>query len=200
MSGERGSQNIKPGNMKSSLPEQIESERLIIRVARPGDGKVFNAAILDSLDRLAPWLGWVTPPPTLEQSEDSCCRAHEKFLRNEDLMALFFLKKDGSLVGGSGLHDANWDLRCFEVGYWGSAKSAGQGLITEGVSALVEYALDSLGAFRVFLTTDDKNVASWKLAERAGFELEGILRNERRNLVGELRDTRVYSRVSRVPS
>jgi len=182
--------------MQSHLPEQIESERLVIRVARPGDGAVFNAAILESLDRLAPWLGWVTPPPTLGQSEDSCCRAHERFLRNEDLMAFFFLKEDGSLVGGSGLHDANWDLRCFEIGYWGSAKFTGQGLITEGVKALADHALDSLAATRVFLTTDDKNVASWKLAERAGFELEGILRNERRNLAGGLRDTRVYSRVS----
>jgi len=111
-------------------------------------------------------------------------------------MAFFFLKKDGSLVGGSGLHDANWDLRCFEIGYWGGEKFSGQGLITEGVSALAGHALNSLNASRVFLATDDKNVASWKLAEQEGFELEGILRNERRNLVGELRDTRVYSRVS----
>lgn len=186
--------------MHPHLPEQIQSERLIIRVARPGDGTVFNAAILESLDQLAPWLGWVTPPPTLEQSEDSCCRAHERFLRNEDLMAFFFLRDDGSLVGGSGLHDADWDLRSFEVGYWGRGKFAGQGLITEGVKALADHALDSLNASRVFLTTDDKNIGSWKLAERAGFELEGILRNERRNLAGGLRNTRVYSRVSRLLS
>jgi RimJ/RimL family protein N-acetyltransferase len=44
--------------------------------------------------------------------------------------------------------------------------------------------------------TDHLKVPSWKLAERAGFELEGILRNERKNLSGGFRDTRVYSRVS----
>lgn len=184
-------------NMTASLPEQIETERLIIRVARPDDGPVFNAAIHASLERLSPWLAWVTPAPTPEASEESCRQAHERFLRNEDLMAFFFLKEDGSLVGGSGLHDADWDLRCFEVGYWGHADFAGRGLVTEGVKALADHALDLLGATRVFLTTDDKNRASWKLAERAGFELEGILRNERRNLTGEMRDTRVYSRVSR---
>ncbi len=181
---------------QSSLPEQIESDRLIIRVARPGDGPTFNAAILDSLERLSPWLGWVTPPPTLEQSEASCRRAYARFLLNEDLMAFFFQKFDGALVGGGGLHDANWDLRCFEVGYWGHSNFAGHGLITEGVSALAGYALDSLSAARVFLTTDDMNIASWKLAERAGFELEGILRNDRRNLSGGLRNTRVYSKIS----
>jgi RimJ/RimL family protein N-acetyltransferase len=182
--------------MKSSLPEQIDTERLIIRVARPGDGSVFHAAIHESLDRLSPWLTWVTPPPTPEDSEASCRRAYARFLLNEDLMAFFFDKASGCLVGGSGLHDANWDLRCFEIGYWGRSSFAGQGLITEGVSALSDYALDSLDASRVFLTTDEANIASWKLAERAGFELEGTLRNERRNLSGGLRHTRVYSRIS----
>jgi RimJ/RimL family protein N-acetyltransferase len=183
--------------MNQSLPEEIETARLIIRVARPGDGPVFHAAIHASLERLSPWLGWVTPAPTPDDSEESCCRAHERFLRNEDLMAFFFLKECGSLVGGSGLHDADWDLRHFEVGYWGHTDFAGRGLVTEGVKALADHALDLLGATRVFLTTDDRNTASWKLAERSGFQLEGILRNERRDLAGCLRDTRVYSRVQR---
>ncbi len=181
--------------MQSSLPEQIESERLIIRTARPGDGPVFNAAIRDSLEALSPWLAWVTPPPSVEQSEESCRRAHARFLNNEDLMAFFFRKQDGLLIGGSGLHNADWDLRHFEVGYWGRTGHTGDGLVTEGVSALAEHALHSLGASRVFLTTDDLNIRSWRLAERVGFRLEGILRNDRRNLAGGLRNTRVYSRV-----
>lgn len=181
--------------MPESLPEQIESARLIIRVARPGDGPIFNAAILESLERLSPWLGWVTPVPTLEQSEESCRRAFARFLLNEDLMAFFFRKSDGVLIGGSGLHDADWNLRCFEIGYWGHSRFSGQGLVTEGVAALADHAIESLHASRVFLTTDDRNVPSWRLAERAGFELEGILRNDRKNLSGDFRNTRIYSRI-----
>jgi RimJ/RimL family protein N-acetyltransferase len=183
--------------MESTLPEQLESERLIIRAARPGDGLVFHQAITESLAQLAPWLGWVTPAPTPEDSESSCRRAHERFLRNEDLMVLFFLKEGEALVGGSGLHDADWDLRHFEVGYWGRSSFSGRGLVTEGVRALADHALEALGATRVFLTTDTLNVPSWKLAERAGSELEDILRNDRRNLSGGLRDTQVYSRIRR---
>jgi RimJ/RimL family protein N-acetyltransferase len=183
--------------MIDTLPEQLESERLTIRAARPGDGAVFHRAITESLAQLSPWLAWVTPAPTPADSETSCRRAHERFLRNEDLMAFFFLKDGGELVGGSGLHDADWDLRRFEVGYWGRSKFCGKGLMTEGVRALTDHALGELGATRVFLTTDTRNVASWRLAERAGFVLEGILRNDRRDLSGGLRDTRVYSRIPR---
>ncbi len=184
-----------PTPPSNQLPEQITTPRLIIRVAKPGDGAVFNAAILESLERLAPWLGWVTPAPSLEASELSCRQAYARFLLNEDLMALFFLKDGGQLVGGSGLHKANWDLRQFEVGYWGRTRYTGSGLMTEGVRALADYALAELGATRVFLTTDARNNASWRLAERAGFVLEGTLRNERRNLAGGLRDTRMYARI-----
>jgi RimJ/RimL family protein N-acetyltransferase len=67
--------------------------------------------------------------------------------------------------------------------------------MTEGVRALVDHALRELGASRVFLTTDDRNNRSWRLAERAGFQLEGVLHNERLDQAGNLRNTRVYARL-----
>jgi RimJ/RimL family protein N-acetyltransferase len=178
------------------LPEALESDRLFIRVARPGDGAVFNEAILESLEQLSPWLSWVTPPPTPEESETNCRKAFARFLMNEDLMAFFFLKDGGFLVGGSGLHKADWTLRQFEVGYWCRSRFGRKGLMTEGVKCLADHALRDLSASRVFLTTDEQNIASWRLAQRAGFELEGTLRNERLNLAGRLRNTRVYSRIA----
>ncbi len=177
------------------FPETIETARVIIRSARPGDGGVFNRAVTSSLAELRPWLGWVRQVPTLEESEESCRRAHARFLAREDLMAFIFSKEDGELVGGSGLHDMDWSLRCFEMGYWGRTGYTGRGLVTEGVRALADFALSELRANRVFLTTDNANIRSWRLAERAGFELEGVLRNERLDLEGKPRNTRVYSRV-----
>ncbi len=178
------------------LPESLLSERLQIRVARPGDGAMFHEAIHDSHAELAPWLGWVSPPPTPAESEARCQSAHERFLRNEDLMALFLLRDTGELVGGSGLHKADWTLRQFEVGYWGRTRFAGAGLVTEGVCALARHAIEVLGAHRVFLTTDERNLRSRRLAERAGFEFEGTLRKDRLDLDGRLRNTRVYAMVS----
>lgn len=178
----------------NELPEQLESSRLRIRVAKPGDGPAFNQAIVESQSDLAPWLGWVTPTPTLEQSEFDCRRAYARYLLNEDLMVFFFDKASGALIGGSGLHRANWTSRTFEVGYWCRTGYGGKGLITEGVRALSDYARRELGAHRVFLTCDDQNIRSWRLAERAGFRLEGIMVNERLNLQGQLASTRVYAR------
>ena len=175
------------------LPERLHSERLLIRVARAGDGAMLAAAVADSHAELAPWLGWVSPPPSPDEAEQRCLAAHERFLRNEDLMAFFIDAGSGELVGGSGLHKADWTLRQFEVGYWGRTRFAGTGLMTEGVRALARHALDALGATRVFLTTDERNERSRRLAERAGFEHEGTLRQDRLDLQGRLRNTRVYA-------
>ena len=175
------------------LPESLRTERLLIRVARAGDGPMFSDAIHDSHAELAPWLGWVSPPPSPDEAEQRCLAAHERFLRNEDLMAFFLAADSGELVGGSGLHKADWTLRQFEVGYWGRTRFAGSGLITEGVRALARHAIDVLGANRVFLTTDERNARSRRLAERAGFEYEGTLRQDRLDIQGRLRNTRVYA-------
>lgn len=181
--------------MRDSYQEQIESERLIIRVPRSGDGAIANEAIIESFESLAPWLAWVTPPPDVATTEEGCRRARERFSNNEDLTVYFFLKETGELIGGSGLHDPNWELRHFEIGYWGRTRFSGTGLMTEGVKALAEHALSDLKATRVIITCDNLNIASWRLADRAGFQLEGILRNERLDAQGRLRDTRLYSRI-----
>jgi RimJ/RimL family protein N-acetyltransferase len=178
------------------FPEQLQSERLIIRIAKPGDGAQINAAIRASAAELAPWLAWVSPVPSVADTEASCRKAYGRWLLNEDLMALLFLKDSGQLIGSSGLHRPNWELRQFEIGYWRCSGYAGQGLITEAVRALAEHALSVLQASRVSITMDERNSASWRVAERAGFALEGTLRNDRLDIHGKLRNTRVYSRVS----
>ena len=54
---------------------------------------------------------------------------------------------------------------------------------------------DRLGARRVEIRTDDGNSSSWKVAERAGFTLEALLRGDSLTPAGEVRSTRVYARV-----
>jgi RimJ/RimL family protein N-acetyltransferase len=56
-------------------------------------------------------------------------------------------------------------------------------------------AFDGLQAQRVELRIDNVNERSWRVAERAGFTLEGVLRHESLTADGALRDMRVYSKV-----
>ena len=181
--------------MCNQLPAQIDTCRLLIRVARPEDAKVLNDAVLESLPELSPWLCWVHPVPAFADSVVACRTAYARYLLNEELRVLLFLRATGELVGGSGLHNIDWTLRRFEVGYWGRTRFCGQGFITEAVNALASHALCELGATRVCLTMDARNLRSCRVAERAGFVYEGTLRNARLDPDGHSEHTKVYSRI-----
>jgi RimJ/RimL family protein N-acetyltransferase len=175
------------------FPEQFETERLIIRGPRVGDGKAMNEAILNSLKELAVWMPWARQAPSVEDSEENIRRAVSRFQTREDLRLMLFLK-DGTLAGGSGLHRIDWDVPKFEVGYWLRTSLCGRGYMTEAVAGITRFAFEQLGAQRVEIHADDRNVRSWRVAERLKFPLEGILRNHARDVDGGLRDTRIYAK------
>ncbi len=177
------------------FPDQFATERLLIRAPRVGDGKMLYEAVMESLEHLKPWMPWAHNEVALENEEGIARRMHADFLARQDL-PLFLLKKDsGEFVGGSGLHRFDWDVPRFEIGYWVRASFAGKGYISEAVAGIANFAFEKLFAERVEIKMDESNIRSWRVAERCGFKLEGVLRNEARTVDGDLRDTRVYSMI-----
>lgn len=181
------------------VPERLVTERLVLRPPRAGDGAALNEAVTVSLPELQPWLPWARTAPSPDESEALARGAQAKFQLRTDLVYSIW-EHDGQgretrLVGGSGLHRIDWTVPRFEIGYWRRSGTAGRGYITEAVRALSRMAFDHLNALRVEIRMDDRNVASWKVAERAGFVLDGVLRRDTLAVDGAVRDTRVYSRV-----
>ena len=159
------------------FPDQFESQRLLIRCPRPGDGQRVYEAVCETLTELRAWpasLPWAMFEPSVQASENYCRQGHEAFAARRDLPLLLFLKGSDVLVGASGLHRMDWLERRFEVGYWCRRSMQGQGHITEAVRAIAGFAENTLAARRVECFTDVRNVASRRVAERAGFVLESI--------------------------
>ena len=181
------------------VPERIETENLVLRSPRRGDGAIVNAAVQASLDELGPWLPWAGASLSVDESEANCRRQQAKFMLREDFVFLIFDRRadgaEGELLGGTGLHRIDWTLRRFEIGYWRKTGCHGRGIVTEATRAMARLAFDTLGARRVELRMDDNNERSWKVAERAGFTLEALLRFDAVTPGGEPRSTRVYARV-----
>lgn len=176
------------------FPEQFETERLILRSPKPGDGPAMNAAILESLDALRPWMPWADPAPTVADSEEVCRRKYAQWITREDLMLTLWRKQDGAYVGGSGLHRIDWSVPCLEIGYWCRSSMTGSGYITEAVEGITAFAFEHLHARRIEIRIDALNTASIAVAERAGYALEATLGNEARATDGTLRDTLIYAR------
>lgn len=83
------------------------------------------------------------------------------------------------------------------IGYWLLEDSRRKGHATRAVRLIASWALPEMRLGRLQLHTDPENVASQRVAERAGFTREGILRayNGRRD--GTRADAVVYSLLPR---
>lgn len=177
------------------FPERFETERLIIRASQWGDGRMVNEAVRESADQLAPWLPFARTLPTLEQSEIRARKNRLNFMERTDMVLYLLDKETGEFVGSSGLHRMNWEARSFEIGYWIRTSRSGQGLMGEAVKGIEQFAIRHLEANRLEIRCDARNRNSAKVAERAGYTLEGILRRTGRDPDGVLVDTMVFAKV-----
>ena len=82
-----------------------------------------------------------------------------------------------------------------EIGYWLRTSAVGRGYCTEAVNALVGFAKNELYASRLEICCDPRNGKSRAVAERCGFTLEGILKQNMRAPGGNLRDSCMYALV-----
>ncbi|MEZ4670831.1 MAG: GNAT family protein [Anaerolineae bacterium] len=177
------------------FPDHFESERLIIRAPRPGDGRVINEAVLESLDHLRPWMPWAQHAPTVDDNEERVRQGAARWLLREDLWLLLFRKSDGLFVGASGLHRIDWSVPSFETGYWVRKTLEGHGYITESTTAIAAFAFTALNAERVEIRCDSRNQRSAAVARRAGFTLEATFRHDTWATDDILRDTLVFSMI-----
>jgi RimJ/RimL family protein N-acetyltransferase len=178
------------------IPTRIETPRLLIRCPEPGDGAAVFAGVVASLESLRQFpasLPWSVFEPSVDESERYCREGHAKYLLRTEMPMLLFSKADDVYIGGSGLHSFDWSVPKCEIGYWLRSGYTKQGLAAEAVGAITAFAFSNLGMRRVEALPDDENLASCKVCERAGYSLEGVLRNDRAEPNGRLRNTRVYA-------
>ena len=64
-----------------------------------------------------------------------------------------------------------------QVGYWIKPEARGGGIATRALRLLSGWAFEELGLERLQLIVEPENVASQRVAERAGFTREGLLRS-----------------------
>jgi RimJ/RimL family protein N-acetyltransferase len=81
-----------------------------------------------------------------------------------------------------------------EIGYWLRAEARRGGLMTRALVLVSHWALARDGTARLQLRADVENVPSRRVAEKAGYTLEGVLRSAHWNArIGRRQDWALYS-------
>jgi [ribosomal protein S5]-alanine N-acetyltransferase len=139
--------------------------RVSIRHLAPSDGAAFVAACLASRALHAPW---VKSPCDAEAFAAYLAR----FTPPQHWG--FVLTRGADLVGAVNLtHVIQGGFQSGYLGYFAFAGFEGQGLMTQGLQAVVRLAFGELGLHRVEANIQPGNLASIALAKACGFKREG---------------------------
>lgn len=149
------------------LPEEIHSERLLMRALREDDVVALHQAAGECLSELVrrfpnevPKLG--TPQGALEYVRDA--RAHWAAGR---YLEYGIFGREGQLFGDIAL-ECDWDHHEFDASFWLRPYARGKGYAAEALAVLLEAAFRGLGAREVTLGVDPDNAPCLRLAAKLG--------------------------------
>ena len=138
----------------------LGADGVVLRVPDDGDASWITEACNDPA--IAQFIVGMAPPRRWASSTDAefviAGTAHAEPL---GLISLRMADRDPGLAA---------------IGYWLRPEARGRGAATVAVQLVARWAFNELGVQRLELTTAPENVASQRVAERAGFTREGVLR------------------------
>jgi len=180
----------------TEIATEYTSERLRLRMPRIGDGIILNKLVKRSFRELHQWMPWAKEMPSVEDSEIYVRSAQASFIQRKWFPFLIETLSDDELVGSTGIHVHSWQIPAFEIGYWIGTPYHQQGFATESTKLLTNICFDVLGANRIVIVADEANTASRRVAEKGGFQFEGIHYQNSLDNQAKLRNTSIYAKTT----
>ncbi len=160
----------------STFPETVlRTDRLVLRPFTADDVADTQLACSDELTQR--WLP-LPSPYTVDHASSWCTEISHHLRTSGD--GIHFAVTDaatGQLLGTVGLKKTDWPALVSEVGYWIAPWARGRGTAAEAARTVGEWLLRQQGFQRLVLFAATGNTASQRVAEKAGFQREGLLRN-----------------------
>lgn len=178
-----------PWRMPSTLAPERSSKRLTLRFWRPEDAPALYDAVNVDRTALLRYLPWAE---TANRSVEDCAETIHRMGANrartdppaDDFTVGIVERSTGRALGGTGLHRMVLAAYEAEIGYWIRPDRWGEGLCTEAVQLLVDWAFEpqaqgGWGLRRLHIRCAESNLASRKVAEHVGAAREATFRLDR---------------------
>ena len=164
--------------MDVAQPEQPLTDGVVlVRQWEDSDASAIVSAI-DGDPEISVWLELIPQPYTVHEARTWIALAASMW--RERTGSPFAVVVGEEVIGGVGINWIDRDEAVGDIGYWLRKDARGRGYTTRAVRLASEWAF-SVGCERLQLRADAENVASLRVAERAGFTREGIQRSARYN-------------------
>ena len=151
-------------------PDSITDGVVVLRELREGDRAVVLSTMRDAV--VARWLNMPSVPA--DRDFDSLLRVARDGRASGDRID-YTVTEAGEDVSLGAVIASRRHRDNFEIAYLAREEGRGRGLMTRAVQLLCDWLLEE-GVGRIELRTHPDNEASQRLAQRAGFQREGLER------------------------
>jgi ribosomal-protein-alanine N-acetyltransferase len=177
-----------PLSLSLRLP-RIEDPPLLLRAFGDEDAPLIQDV---SADPLIPLITTVPTEPAAAAARAFIARQHDRATRGEGYSFAIADLAGGAAVGQIGLWLRDLAQGRASIGYWVAGRHRGRGIARHALRMISRWGLGLPGVHRLELYVEPRNEASWRAAERAGYQREGLLRSWQA-VGGERRDMYMYS-------
>lgn len=175
--------------------KELQTERLILKpLVASFDFANYLFNVLSKNRDFFKYMPWMNMKRA-EQEYDFLRGSEKNWKSQKSAEYGIYLRENSDFVGVCSFFRIKWDDETGEIGYWLDPKYAGQGYMTDAVNAVANEFF-AMGFHRIIILANPENIASCKVAEKCGFEREGIMQSYGFNLgLNKREDVALYAKV-----
>ena len=182
--------------MAVKFRQQLKGPRLKLKRTLPTleMAEMIFAVVDANREHLKPWLEWVSATQRVEDTLKYLFDKEEETKQGKKIEYGIFIGPE--YIGNIALFDISQTSQSAELGYWLAASHTRQGYMTEAVQVIEQYAFEQLKLNRLQIVCDERNIGSAGVAKKAGYVLEGTLRqNAFSSHYQDLRNSLIFSKL-----
>jgi len=172
---------------------QLTDGFVLLRPYVSEDTPRLHEAAMESQPQIQAWMGWCPPDYAIETSRAWVADRPEKWAQGAAYEFAITDPRDGTYLGGCGLNGINTGARFCNLGYWVRTSRTKKGVATAATRLLARFAFAELKLQRLEIVVATANLASQRVATKAGATREGVLRNRYPTTQGPAQDAVMFS-------
>jgi RimJ/RimL family protein N-acetyltransferase len=175
---------------------RVQFDQYQFRLVQPSDAEAFFTLIELNRPRLEDFFaGTVARTRTLQDTVDYFAEIENKIVARTYFPHIIIDSGKDRFIGFMDIKSIDWNIPKAEIGYFIDSQYERKGISGKALSHLIDFAAKELGIRKLLIRTHMENLAAIALAEKCGFEQEGIIRSDYKTSKGELVDLVYYGLV-----
>lgn len=171
---------------------ELTDGHVLLRPYRLSDIERLYEAARESIPEASVWLPWCHTGYSIKESQEWVESRAEAWQQGTAYDFTMVDTGDGSYLGGCGLNGISHEHKFANLGYWVRTSRTRRGVATAATRLLARFGFKELKLNRIEIVVATPNIASQRVAEKAGATREGVLRN-RLVVVDKVYDAAMFS-------